>query len=203
MATILWPHGVQVSLFGHDVRGDELLHVFHVSVLNAIPTVTDTDAVCVTVNNWVGSGTNDYASLLPTTTFVDRVVATSVAEVNGAQSTRAVGVPGILTDRLLPSSVSLCLKKAGISRGRSRRGRVYLWAPDRASLDTADSNLFDATYVTRAVDAWNQLLADLGTRSSPMVIASQVDGLLHLVSTFQAVDSFVDSQRRRLAGRGR
>ena len=203
MAQILIPHGIQVNLFGHDKRGDELLHVFHVYASNALPTGVDCAAVCSTVNSWAASGTHDYVSLLPTTTFIDRVVATSIAANPGPYAELAIGQVGTNGAQPLPSEVSLALKKACSLSGRRHRGRFFVWPATVGDLDHDDSNLFDVAYVGRAVDTFNQLRSDLASTSKPLVVASYADGQLYDVTTIVAVDAFVDRQGRRGAGRGR
>jgi len=108
-----------------------------------------------------------------------------------------------LTTAPLPSEVSLALKKAGTTRGRSKRGRFFVWPGVVAHLDPTDPNLFDTIYVDAAVHVFNELLNAMAAAGEPMVIASQVRGAMFDVSTILATDHLVDGMSRRKAGRGR
>lgn len=203
VATILVDHGIQVTLFGHDTRNGELLHVFHVFASAAHPTATDCDTVCNVVDAWTDSGAHPLIGIIPPSTFVDRVVATSIAEVNGPQHEKAIGNVGTMGGHTLPSQNTLALKKGTARRGRRRRGRFFAWPPTVDALDHDDGNLFDASYVTEAVAVYTQLLNSLTTASYPLSVFSQADGALYTVTDIVAVDHLVDSQNRRGGGRGR
>lgn len=106
----------------------------------------------------------------------------------------------------LPNNVTLCIKWTTENRGRSFRGRTY-------HVGLTESQVTDNEVVAVAMGqfttAYGALLTDLATAGWPLVIASRyannqprITGVATLVTGF-SIDPFIDSQRRRLPGRGR
>lgn len=203
VATILIPRCIQITLFGHDKRGSELLHSFHARAEHDPPTLPDCTLAATAVATWASAGAAAYITLLHNDTFIDRVVATSIAELEGPQAEVIVGEIGTLTTAPLPSEVSLALKKSGTTRGRSKRGRFFVWPGVVAHLDATDPNLFDTSYVDAAVHVFNTLVSAMAAAGEPLVIGSQVRGQMYDVAGIVATDHLVDGMSRRKAGRGR
>lgn len=107
----------------------------------------------------------------------------------------------------LPNNVSLCVSARTSLRGRSFRGRNYL-PPLPEQL--VDGNTVLTTAVTAILDSYNLMRADSASQALDMVVVSRVSngvpraqGLTTDITTFIVSDPTVDSQRRRLPGRGR
>jgi len=120
----------------------------------------------------------------------------------------STGLPliGTRTGESLPNNVSLSLTKRTIYRGRSFRGRIY--QVGMSETDTQGNNVVVAQ-ANLMIAAWEQLLAfSTTTEAWEMVVASKFeDGSERTTAVLTPVinittDYIVDSQRRRLPGRG-
>lgn len=201
VATILIPHCVQVNLRGSDEEGDELLHIFDVISPNVLPTLSDCFLINASVQAWING------SFKPFVRSVDNileVIATSRAEINGPQSTLSVGLTGGRSPggTPLPSGTTFAVKKSGVRAGRSYRGRFYMWPMWSIDLEPLDGNRVTSTYLTLAVTTFEALRSQLVTNSFTLGVASNVLATISPVASIDAVDYRVDSQRRRLSGRG-
>jgi len=108
----------------------------------------------------------------------------------------------------LPGSVALCVSFRTSGRGRSSRGRNYLsgWGQDAVS-----GNAFSPTLASATAEDYEELIGG-GPFELPAewVIVSRISeglprasALIQPVTAVVLTDINVDSQRRRLAGRGR
>lgn len=113
---------------------------------------------------------------------------------------------GTIGGNSMPNNVSLSLTKRTIYRGRNYRGRVYQVG---LAEEQVDGNTVLSGPVGALIAAWEQLLAFTTTSESwEMVVASKYQGnvarpeaVTTPVINFSS-DGIVDSQRRRLPGRG-
>lgn len=115
--------------------------------------------------------------------------------------------PGLVAEESVPNSISLCASLRSIGRGRSSRGRFYACGL-RASQLT--DNAFDSSYAGVYITEMEKLLDDeiipdweLGIRSMRHNNAPRAHGVVNTVTNILCVDFVIDSQRRRLPGRGR
>lgn len=110
---------------------------------------------------------------------------------------------------LQPLNCTFAIKLASASSGRSARGRIY--APTLSSADMATAyGTVTTTYANNCVAAINTLIANLAAAGYTLCITSKrhnnawrATAVNYDVTTAVAVDTNVDSQRRRLPGRGR
>lgn len=202
VATRLIPQCCQVTIFGHDVRLDELLHSFHVRAAHTPVTISDCEDIANRVATWADT-VGGLKSIIHEGIVVDRVVATAIDVVDGPQFEVPSNVVGLLPTPGLPSEVTLSVKKNGFRRGRQYRGRFYAWPANTAALDPADSNLFTAAFASAVQDAYEALLVSLNGNGTPLCVASLTYGALYDVQTITVVDRIIDHQDRRAAGRGR
>jgi hypothetical protein len=106
----------------------------------------------------------------------------------------------------LPNSNALVLTKRTALRGRSYRGRIYVPGLIEGQVT---ANAVSSAYQTNYLNFWNGLLTITTTQNSfEMVVFSKkqngswlAQGILTPVIGF-TTDGQVDSQRRRLPGRG-
>lgn len=106
----------------------------------------------------------------------------------------------------LPNNVSLALTKRTILRGRSYRGRLYHIGLCEGQVT---GNTVDPNVVTNLISLYGPLLEiPVGEESYPLVVASRYQdkaprsqGVMTRVISWSS-DGMVDSQRRRLPGRG-
>jgi hypothetical protein len=120
--------------------------------------------------------------------------------------------PGTLTggDAPIPTDTALAVSRYGVFFGRSNRGRLFMPIWDRAELSGADEvDLAHANDIVTALEAaQTAFLADVPTAALG-IISQQVGGVVRSEGLFVETvrygitDNFVDSQRRRLLGRGR
>jgi len=147
---------------------------------------------------------------------VSEVVCTDLSSASSLQVSRVPAAPltGALSVPGLPTSVSLTISFRTALRGRSFRGRNYivgLTEGQTTGANTVDSSLSDA-FVT----AYEQLLTLAGDLGLQWVVVSRFSGVdadekpipraagvTTPITTVLVVDNVVDSQRRRLPGRGR
>jgi hypothetical protein len=106
-----------------------------------------------------------------------------------------------------PNNVTVAVKKATGRAGRSYRGRTYVVG---LPLGAYSDNRLTTTYATALLDAFDALTAVGGPLDIfQLVVLSEVsggvpraEGVTTPVTGF-AIDPVLDSQRRRLPGRGR
>lgn len=202
VATVLIPQAAQVSVFGHTEDGALLMHSFHVRAPHTPVTLTDVTDIAGNVASWCATPPG-LQSLCHELVHIDRVVATAIDVVNGPQAEEPVGIAGNRAGVPMPSEVCLALKKSGINRGRSFRGRFYTWPMVQADIDPVHPNQFLGAYITNALTVYRALLTDLTSGGSPLCIASFRHGALYDVHNIVITDELVDHQDRRAGGRGR
>lgn len=144
---------------------------------------------------------NIYASLSQDIDLREIFVHNLNGVVSG-ESTLAITPPaagGIVEDSA-PGNVAICLSLRTALAGRSTRGRKYL-----SGLPKGDvvGNTVNTVTVGNILVAISDLIAALLTNGTPLAVFSPTHLLLTQVSAVTAVDFNVDSQRRRLTGRGR
>lgn len=106
----------------------------------------------------------------------------------------------------LPNSVSTVITKRTTLRGRSYRGRIYTYGMMETQMD---GDAINPAVTTSYINAWNAALTfTVGAITWNMVVLSRyannaprANGEHTAVLNFTS-DGIVDSQRRRLSGRG-
>ena len=140
-----------------------------------------------------------------------RVVGTLLDAVDAFTVTNTTDLPKegeILegTAKSFPGNVTLAVSFRTAAAGRSGRGRNYV----PGLVDLRDGNsLLDDVYAGQIVDAWSGLRT-LGSEDgwNQVVVsrfsggAPRVTGVTNVVNSILIVDRTLDSQRRRLPGRG-
>ena len=105
-----------------------------------------------------------------------------------------------------PNNVALCVSFRTGSRGRSARGRNYVPGIPKTAIT---ANTVDALTVSGIAAAYNQLLTVADGLGADWVVVSRFTAgderpaaVISFINAATVVDSTVDSQRRRLPGRG-
>lgn len=151
----------------------------------------------------------DLLAVSPDTRVFTRVVATDLTTDPGLQALTLAppGTDGTQTSTM-PGSVCMSIKRTTGFTGRSHRGRIYMPLWDAAISDT-DPNISSPTIaanIIAGIQAIDDAVASLGW--TPVVVSRQENGVPLLVGEaypitgWSVADFNVDSQRRRLAGRG-
>jgi len=147
--------------------------------------------------------------LLSSTLQLLRVVGQIIDAADGlvAISTASLPAAGSNSATNLPSNVTFCISKRTGLAGRSFRGRNYI--PGIPENVRSSPNSLLTTYVTSLVAAWETVnLAAVDDGWVPVVVSRFSGGAPRTVAVvtpataFIAVDNTLDSQRRRLPGRG-
>jgi len=204
VATILIPHCVQVNIMGHTDTGEQLITALDVFTDNAVPTITDVGNAANNTANWV----NDHfiPDLATDKQTVDQVIATSRAVVDGPQATAAIGAMGGRTpatgQTYLPNNVTIALKKSSQRAGRSYKGRLYAWPFLTSDLDLTNKNQISPDFALTLFSVYGALNTALTGDGLTLGVASNVLAACTAPIDFILVDRTIDSQRRRLPGRG-
>lgn len=122
--------------------------------------------------------------------------------------TQVVSLAGSNAGTSAPSGTTFTTTFRTAGRGRSSRGRVYHVGVPEPQID---GNQIDATFIEEVRGSWSELndsIAD-GVRVPVHVVLSKFSGgeprttaLAQPVTAYVTTDNDVDSQRRRLTGRG-
>ena len=165
----------------------------------ARPTATDLQTFCQSF--WTSLGAR-IMSIMATSYSVLLVEATDRFAVGGAYGsfTPLTNLTGVKSTDALPASVADVISWRTGFAGRSYRGRTYLpgWV---------DGDANGSTFITAATSLASALATDLLNHHGPvgleadLSVASIKKLLLTHITGF-AIDAFVDSQRKRLIGRG-
>lgn len=193
---------VQVTLFGFDIRGDDLLHVFHCQTTNDPPDSADCSAIAGVVTAWVAGGTNPFHGVINTEIHVTRVIAQSIAEFEGPFAEQAIGAVGTRAGTANPSVLCANLKKSSDHGGRSRRGYFASWPAVAADLLAADHNVWDPAYIQDLLDCYAQLESELGSADYPLVIGSHARNTMYPVTRITSTTPFVRNRHSRAGGIG-
>lgn len=104
-----------------------------------------------------------------------------------------------------PNNVCLCIRLGTGSRGKSAHGRVYVPGCNQANIS---GSYFSTLYRDNCVAAWAKLVDPAHIFAHRLIVASyyhdgqpRTTAQQYYVTDFSA-DTVVDSQRRRLPGRG-
>jgi hypothetical protein len=114
---------------------------------------------------------------------------------------------GGLASESMPNSIALCVSHRTANRGRSYRGRTFV--PGLPESSVLHNTVIPAA-VSSIVGAFEDMRAACDAAGLPLVVVSRrhnnaprVEGIATVVTACVTVDPTVDSQRRRLPGRGR
>jgi hypothetical protein len=114
--------------------------------------------------------------------------------------------PGTNESDMLPGNVSWAIKFSTTGRGRSSRGRNFFCGLPR---DQVNNNALDSIFAGSVISAYEQfLIPTLDLDAALVVVSHQLAGAPRSAGLAQPVvaitytDLTVDSQRRRLPGRG-
>lgn len=106
----------------------------------------------------------------------------------------------------LPNNCAIAISFRTASRGRSARGRNYIGG---LPADNVSNNRVVGSYLDDWISAYTVLQIAIGDEGATMVVvsrrhnkANRVNAVMFPITTFLFVDNVVDSQRRRLPGRG-
>lgn len=146
--------------------------------------------------------------ILPVTAGLEMVKVTDMGSQTGVQIQYTTGLPSMGTHNSpsLPGNVTAAVKFTTDKRGKSYTGRNFF--PAFAQSDIVNG-IVDAGVAAGIKAAYEALLTQTWSSDYVWVVASKIAGgiLRSALETTQVmgvgIDTQVDSQKRRLAGRGR
>jgi hypothetical protein len=154
--------------------------------------------------------TVDLAPSLTQSITLQEVQITDLSSATGFAFTIPAPVPKPAGGRVgtpLPNNVAGCITLRTAKRGRSFRGRNYV--PGLVVNDVTN-NTIAAARITALETAYNSLITRMVGLGAGLVVISRftagaprVTGVATVVTAAGFTDATVDSQRRRLPGRGR
>jgi len=169
------------------------------------PTESDLQSLVDAVASAVVS---DWIPLLPTSWTGVAVYAKGLTEQFDVQAVNLniAGDPGTQGSAAHPGNVTIAIKRVSGLTGRSTRGRIF-W--QGIPLDAVTGNNISTGYALDIVDAVEVADANaVALTWTPVIVSRQQGGVTptnavtYPIATWQIDDSALDSQRRRLRGRG-
>jgi len=183
--------------------GQILANVFHIDANEAIDEVV-TNAILDVVENWVET---DLMPSLADTLEATGLVGRDLTTITGGLVERPFVAPinGDSTSPVLPFNVALCITLLTDLAGRSYRGRSYMPGLTEGQVTYSEiSSGAAAAFATNYI----ALVDDLSLAGYELVVTSfQAGGAPRVAAvstpvTAVGANTVVDSQRRRLPGRG-
>jgi len=203
MANLPVPNTMQVDVLFR-LYNQIVENVYHVEAPDGVDAVALDDCK----NMMAGWVTGNLMPLMSSDLVFTGLVVTNLSIEGGSQVTfeQVGGLPGSIGSAAEPGNVSYCISSRTDRIGRSYRGRKYI-AGIPANKRTG--NTIDATWAGQLVAEFNGLIDFLQTLNLFLVVVSRtLDNVERLVPVTTRVlnhtttDLFIDSQRRRLTGRG-
>lgn len=180
--------------------GEERRTVLH-AVCSGTVTDPDVDDAAAAVGAWLAS--TGVIHLFSDTVTFQGIKATDISAAGGYQAYfNMANQPGEATGNSLPGNVSCCMSLHTGRSGRSGRGRIYHYGMTTSMLDTTDGSLVNSSSLGALHSGYNDLVSAFSAINPKLAVASRKLGVAYTVLTITA-DNKIDSQRRRLPGRGR
>lgn len=198
------PNTVQASL-RLTYQGEEVENTLHFKFAGAV-TPADLAAVAEGLEDWY---ITRMIPVVPSDVVYREVYAVDMSSQIGGVFTAAGGngTPGTVSAQAAPGNVTLAYTIRTANRGRSYRGRIFhIGISKDAIVDNEVQQSVVDTYAIRYLELLQA--ADFGggelaVASKRTANAWRLTGVVTVATTIVAGDNYVDSQRRRLPGRGR
>lgn len=197
------PNTVQVDiLFELDGQRVENIHYYELSTAPTVEAVGDLLATLRAVIE------EELMPLLSSALTLVELVGTLLTAIDSFSISNVVTPPvaGGNTTQALPNNVSYTITKQTALRGRSFRGRNYVVGMTE---DAINLNTINPTFRADLLAVWELLRVASVSDGWTQVVVSRVSGGVERgtgvttpVTSVTTFDSTVDSQRRRLPGRG-
>lgn len=202
MAFIPWPNGIQLC-FDFTTAGQNWQFCLALRKSSGAPTDSDLLAVASEGTSWWQS---TLGNNIENDTTLRQCRATDMTVEGGPQNIQTSGVAGAISGTFMPLNAASVVSLRTAKRGRSYRGRAYVsGSPASALISDVD---ISSTQAANLASAFTTLQSALDALGFDMVVASKRH---NNVTTNPAelneviailCDQHLDSQRRRLSGRG-
>lgn len=202
MAFIPWPNGVQLC-FDFATAGQFWQFCLGLRKSAGAPTVQDLQDIADEGADW---WTDALKNNITDDTTLRQVRATDMTQQGGAVRYNVIGTAGAIVGNPMPLGTPLVVSGRTEKRGRSYRGRTYVSGLNVAGLVNATD--YTAQDTANIVAAFGVLQTALDGMGYDMVVVSkQHNGVVTSPAELNEVvawigDVHLDSQRRRLSGRG-
>lgn len=184
--------------------GQKVMNVFNYLHLGGAPTEVSMTVLAGLMKTWWDTY---MKAQVPNNVSLRLIRVTDLTEQHAPGIEYSLGLPIVgtnATTHQLPNSTTFAIKWGTGYRGRSFRGRTYhvgLYA-DVCS----DANTLGAAYIATMTTAYSQLI-DLDENHTFVVVSRKQAGVWLTSAdctpiTALTIDATIDSQRRRLPGRG-
>lgn len=203
MAFVPIPNTALVEL--RMTQGEQLIeNTFHVEK-EGILTVPDLQDIGLAFVDWW----DGHRNLVINTVTLREVAVRDLTTASSIGIVYSTGLPlaGLLSGSAMPNSTTIAVKWGTGLTGRSFRGRTYHIGLAESQVN---NNSIDSATVTGLLASYNTLLSTITGTGYTMVVASRVSnnvprttGVTTPILNASFADITVDSQRRRLPGRGR
>lgn len=183
--------------------GENIFHVRKGSPYSAADLV----ALRTLINNWDSA---TWASRRVQSVTLFRIVIKALDSLGSPMEDYALPTPrpGGTVSAPMPNNVAWAVKKATGLTGRSYRGRWYVLGLG-SNVFVSATQTIDTTTANTILAALNTLLSNLAAAGHTLGVVSyssngawRTNGLFTPVTSFVYTDLILDSQRRRLPGRG-
>lgn len=205
MAFIAVPNAAMVEI-RQTYFGQQIENTLYFEFPSA-PNPTDLQGLADDIDTWFTSQVLSVG--LVSTLVYNETYVTDLATATSPTAVSTVNAGDTGSDNVsagMPGNVTICMSIRTSSRGRSSRGRNYISGIAEGAVT---GNQFSSTLAASLTAAYEQLITTPPTGWSWVVVsrysngAPRATGLKIPVTSVGVVDLNVDSQRRRLTGRGR
>lgn len=199
--------GVVQLVLDYVQDGQDVKNVLHYANAELGGPIDGGDAANLLRTTWAAS----IRPLLAPNITLERINATALWASSGPGTVHTTSLPaaGSYTGNPMPNSVCLCMSTRTALRGRSYRGRIY---HPGLNEDQVTNNTVNGSVVTSLLAAYEAIRLLEGGAGGAVyqlqVVSYYTQGQMRTVPattpvTSISTDGYIDSQRRRLPGRGR
>lgn len=175
---------------------------------NDVIELADLQALLTYMDSWWYSGLRQYQKAELTLSEIFGRDLTEEGATSYSNTTHSGTAGASSSGQILPNNVSLCISFRTGFPGRSYRGRNYTCAMQTGYITGQSAT---STYRNNIIAVYNNLKATAGQVPAgwTWVVVSRYHnsvprsaGVCTTINSVLAVDDYLDSQRRRLSGRG-
>jgi hypothetical protein len=196
MPTPLVPSAARVTVSG-TLFGQLVENVWHVTTV-AGPPLSDLEDIAGIFQLMYANLVIPFADAL----FINSVTVRYLGDVGGPEFS-LINTPaqqGGDANGSMPGNVALCISLRTALAGRRFRGRKFF---SGIPVPEVADNTISSTFADAVVASISGSMGDLTAAGFPLSVLSYVGPTIVPVTSVLYTDLFVDSQRRRLTGRGR
>lgn len=197
------PNVASVELI-FDIFGQRCENVFHVKLSSSWTAADMAEAGSIFVDWFSAHG----KQLMHSDCSLAKIVIRDLTSQNGLAAEYTTGLPiaGTITgSETMPLNVAACVSFGTNNRGRSYRGRTYQTG---LTIAATNNNNLQTSYRNALVSAYGALITAVSGMPAALVVVSRYTNKaprtagIGTTITSVSVDPNIDSQRRRLTGRG-